>query len=295
MMRSRATTWAATLILCAAAGTARGQQTPVATPPVPTTPAENDLGRAKRDADRSANDAGRAAGNPASVDGQVDAAKRTAKAADALADADLKPTTGPAAAPDNGEIRRRVADLTAVAVTPGHLDGLTQRLAQPDRDRLRTQPGYAHGYGSDRDAVLRQFAGAWQAKYGHPFTAAGAAAAVADPAFARVEQGSAIVGDPRAGSVDAARRASMAVVRLPASHGLPALTVPLVREMPDGWKVDVPDTETLDLLMKSVGDEVGAAVAGKGQWPADEADAYRAVAHRLMLAVMGQPLPAETP
>ena len=283
-------TLVATLALAGASPAAWGADGPVSTPAAPTAPGENDLARAKRDVDKAVNDAGRAAGNGAPVDKQVDqqvaAAKRDAAAADASTAEDVRPpgTTRPSAVTDADGVRQVVANVVALATSPDHMDRLTQRLAQPDRDRLRGQPGYAGRFGPDLDAATVRLSAAWEARYGHPFTSAGAAAAITD-AFADVQQGAATgpSPDPKA----------MAHVTVAASHGLPAVTIELVRETPDGWKLDVPDTLDVDTLRKNLSDEVGAVVATTDHWPATEADAYRAVTHRVLLAMMGQPLPPQ--
>ena len=132
---------------------------------------------------------------------------------------------------------------------------------------------------------------AWRAKYGHPFTAAAATAAIT-PAFATVRQGPAVVADPKAVMATGAEpRVDGREVTIAASDGLPKLTVPMVRETPDGWKVDVPDTVDAPALRQHLSDEVAAALSTQAQWPADEAEAYRLFTHRVLLAVMGKPLP----
>ena len=278
MMRRRLAVFLTTAAVTATAWA----DNPVSTPPSPAGPVENDLNRARRDADRTANDAARAAGNGGPVDRRVDDAKSPGGGGAS--------TTRPAAAPAEDDIRKRIADVVALAVGVDHMDRLTQRLSQPDRDRIRSGPGYAKGFGPSLDDAARRFTAAWKGKYGHPFSADAAAAALTD-SFAAVRQGTAVVGDPKAAVLTGAARNDMAQIAVTASHGLPAVSVPLVREMPDGWKVDVPDTVDADIVRRNLGDEVGAAVAMHDRWPTDEAEAYRAVAHRVLLALMGQPLP----
>ena len=277
---ARPMTWAAATLLTVT-GWAVAADNPVSTPPAPGTPAENDLNRAKRDADRSANDAARSAGNGTPAERVVSDADRSG----------TSPGASAATAPDDAAIRQAIGALANVAVGRDHMDRLTQRLAQPDRDRIRTKPTYDGGYGPALDEAITKLDAAWRAKYGHAFTAAGATAALT-PSFADVRQGAAIVGDPKAATVSGPARDAMAAVTLAASHGLPKATVPLVREQPDGWKLDVPDTVDAAALRQGLADELSAAVAAQADWPKDEADAYRAVIHRVVLATLGQPLPA---
>ena len=247
---------------------------PASTPPAPTTPADNDLDHAKRDADKTANDAARAAGNGLPDKQPADPTEHAKAATDATAG-----VAQPAAA-DADAIRRALAHLVAAAVTPDHMDWLTQRLAQPDRDRIRAQPDYGQNYGPTLNDTVLSLRLAWRAKYGHAFTAVAAAAAMTD-GFASVQEGLPSGGD----------RSDRAEITLAASHGLPKSHLSLVREMPDGWKADVPDTLGAGDLRKNLADELGAAVSMKDRWPADEAEAYRAVTHRVVLALTNQPLP----
>ena len=270
-----------TTVLMAAQGSSVGRALatdgPVATPPVPTTPADNGLNCAKRDADRTANDAGKSA-DDAVVDRQAQNAARDAKSATDATTAGVRPATAPGVAPDADEIRRAVAGAVAIAVGPDHMDRLTQRLDRSDRDRLRGQTSYAQNYGPALDEAVRSFGSAWRAKYGHPFNADGATAALTD-AFAAVRQ------DP----VGGLNREATAEVSIGASHGMAAVKLPLAREVPDGWKLVLPDVVDLGRLRDNLTAELAAAV--RDRWPADERDAYRAVAHRVALALSNQPLP----
>jgi hypothetical protein len=265
---------AAALAVGAWGGPRAAADGPVSTPPAPTTPADNDLDHAKRDADKTANDADRSTGN-ALADKQPADPTWDGKAATAATAGAVQPAVA-----DADAIRRVLANVVVAAVTPDHMDWLTQRLGQPDRDRIRAQPDYGQNYGPTLDDTARSLGLAWQAKYGRAFNVVAAAAAMTD-AFASVRQGL-----PGTGN-----RSDGAEITVAASHGLPQSHLSFVREMPDGWKADVPDTLGAVDLRKNLEDELGAAVSMKDRWPADEAEAYRAVTHRVILALTNQPLP----
>ena len=80
---------------------------------------------------------------------------------------------------------------------------------------------------------------------------------------------------------------NVAVVNFPAGHNLPGITVSMIHEAVDDWRIDVPDDvsgqqiyDSLKASLTSFGDNVAA-------WPADKIDAYRDVGHRVVMGVYG--------
>ena len=57
-----------------------------------------------------------------------------------------------------------------------------------------------------------------------------------------------------------------------------------------GWKIDAPDSLTADKLRDNVKNALTMCKDHKDQWPADENEAYRAVSHKILAAIMDQPL-----
>jgi len=82
---------------------------------------------------------------------------------------------------------------------------------------------------------------------------------------------------------------NIATVIIPASHGLPEVKVPLIHEA-GGWKIDIPDSVTADKLRDNVKNALTMCKDHKDQWPADENEAFRAVSHKILAAIMDQPL-----
>jgi hypothetical protein len=86
----------------------------------------------------------------------------------------------------------------------------------------------------------------------------------------------------------AANRAdkNMASVTVQASHGLPELSVPMIHEFPDSWKIDIPDNLTAQQLRDNLLKHLTMADEQKDQWPSDPNEAYRLVSHHVLMAVM---------
>jgi hypothetical protein len=81
--------------------------------------------------------------------------------------------------------------------------------------------------------------------------------------------------------------AASQTVSIPASHGLPEVRVPLVKDGAD-FKINVPSTLTAERLQANLARELARANDMKAQWPDDATQAERALAHHIMLAVMDQ-------
>jgi len=71
-----------------------------------------------------------------------------------------------------------------------------------------------------------------------------------------------------------------------ASHGLPELKVPLIHEMPDAWKIDVPDAVDGKKLYDNLLTRLTAINDHKDKWPDDVNDAYRMVTHEILMAIL---------
>jgi hypothetical protein len=78
-------------------------------------------------------------------------------------------------------------------------------------------------------------------------------------------------------------------VTIAASHGLPELQVPLIHEA-GGWKIDIPDSVDANKLRDNVKNALTKCKDNKDKWPTDENEAYRAVSHKILAAIMDKPL-----
>jgi len=195
---------------------------------------------------------------------------------------DTAAPNGTAAAPDAEGIRDVLAQCAQASLTKGGLDDLVERLAKPDRDRLNPS---LQKDNPDLDGRIDQFQKDWKAKYNQDFNIKNEEAAFPNDTFS-IAQGAA-AGDSAA-SDNTARGGG--TIQVAASHGMPALTIPIVHEAPDRWKIDVPDTLTADKLKANVLAHLTAADEMKDQWPADVNQAYAAVTHHVLMALMDQPV-----
>jgi hypothetical protein len=79
----------------------------------------------------------------------------------------------------------------------------------------------------------------------------------------------------------------VALVSIPKSHGMRELSVLLVHEFPDAWKIDVPDQVSSRSLHDNLLKHLTYFGERTGNWPANEAEAYRQVSHHVLSAAMG--------
>jgi len=215
---------------------------------------------------------------------------------------------------DHGRINTMLAQVTNAALTKGGFDDVVERFNDADRNRIG-------GWFKDKankekldvlDGRIAQFQKDWKAKYGSDFHIMKDDVVFAAPTF-NVTMGEIGTDAQLAGkqlppgekvTTDDAKRAAgdntgntkldrniekgrnVAVVEVVQSHGLPDLKVPLIHELPDLWKIDVPDGVTGQKLYDNLLTHLTMANEQKDQWPSDVNDAYREVAHHVLMAVL---------
>jgi hypothetical protein len=64
------------------------------------------------------------------------------------------------------------------------------------------------------------------------------------------------------------------------------LSIPLIHQLPDSWKIDVPDSIDSQKLYDNVLKHLTMVDENRANWPADVNDAYRDVTRHMMMAVM---------
>jgi len=215
---------------------------------------------------------------------------------------------------ENGRAYTMLSQVTNAALTKGGFNDLIERFNDADRNRLGT---WAKDKNNKEkfdvlDGRIDQFRKDWKAKYGHDFKIVKDDVVFGNPMFT-VAQGeigkdAQLAGEklPPAENVTkdnlnkpkdatgntAADRnlehgRNVAYVTVAQSHGLPEVKVPLIHELPDSWRIDVPDSIDGAKLYNNVLLHLTMANEMKDKWPADENDAYRAVAHHVLMGVMG--------
>ena len=212
---------------------------------------------------------------------------------------------------DRLQVFDSIENLTEAASTKGGFDDFVERLVDQDRNRIG-KDGFAEKDFADLDAKVVALRDAWKTKYGDelelegeeafaklvaivgtiddpkavagawPVPAVPATEGEAVPAKAKETDGNA---DPDLDS-NIEKGRDVAILTIPASHGLPALNVSLIQEA-QGWRVDVPNTITGQQLHDSLLKQLDQLADAQAQWPADKNEAALMAAHHVLLAAYG--------
>jgi len=205
-------------------------------------------------------------------------------------------------------IRDTLANATEAALTKGGFDDLVERFVDADRNRIG-KDGFSEKDMPEIDDMVKRIQADWKAKYNQDFKIKDQAAVYSDQ-FAMIETGefgsnaklaadqTKNSGEPTAKSDDNAngndkkdqnleKDRNIATVTIPASHDMPELKVPLIQEAPLGkWKINVPDSVDGPKLKANLQKHLSMVADMKDKWPADVNEAYRAVSHHILMAVL---------
>ena len=186
-----------------------------------------------------------------------------------------------------------LANVTDAALTKDGLDDVVERFADADRNRIGK--GDLNSGNDQLNALVENIRSAWKTKYGSDFSIK-EEGKVFSPQFMAANTGEVVAknsadtnvpGDTnRTTGAEAGR--NVGTINIPESHGAAALTVPLIHEA-GGWRIDAPDTLDAAKLRGNLIAHLNEVYGMKDQWSADVNDAYRAVAHHVLMAVMDQP------
>jgi hypothetical protein len=203
---------------------------------------------------------------------------------------------------ENGRAYTLLGQVTNAALTKGGFNDVIERFNDADRNRLGS---YVHDKNNkDKldilDGRIAQFQKDWKAKYNENFKIHKDDVVFGNSMFT-VAQGEigkdAQLAGERVPAADSNKPATcgdrnldkgrnIAYVTVAASHGLPELKVPLIHELPDMWKIDVPDSVTGQKLYDNLLKHLTMADEQKDQWPSDVNDAYRMVSHHVLMAIL---------
>lgn len=229
---------------------------------------------------------------------------------------------------DSEDIRDALAAATEAACKKDGFDTLVARFVDADRNRL----GKFTSAGNDRKLAtlngrIDQLRKDWRTKYNEEldlkedvvfgpefrdfFIAQGQ---IANPALlsdwpvknrASTDGGGeggaeAKPREPRADRADSdpgdrnlEKGRDVAVVVIPAGHGAPEVVASLIQEVPDSWKIDVPDHVDGQRLHDQLLNHLTKFSERKDEWPEDANEAYRAAAHHVLLAIYDVPAEAK--
>jgi len=208
---------------------------------------------------------------------------------------------------DQGRIHTMLKQVTESALTKGGFNDIVERFNDADRNRIGpwVKDNANKAKLDTLDGRVAQFQKDWKAKYGQDFNIKSDKLVFGNDQIFKIETGeigkdAQVAGQtvPPAQNVtkdnlktDAKDRnlekgRNVAYVTVAESHGMPELKIPLIHELPDIWKIDVPDAVDGQKLYDNVLMHLTMANEGKDKWPSDVNDAYRAVAHHVLMAVM---------
>jgi len=222
---------------------------------------------------------------------------------------------------EDKDIRSELANLTEDAVGHNKFDNFIGNFVDQDRNRMKDVKDSDVTALNEKIGDIRR---AWKDKYGHDFDIHKENAvfneqfsilqgevtdtnqamtnwpvpATAELAAKPGNEGAAVVAGATSGKdkgdINLEKGRNVALVQVPASHGLPGLTISLIHELPDQWRIDVPNNVTGQQLKDNLTKHLTHVDGMKGQWPADENDAYRAVAHHVLMAIYNVDMPSGT-
>jgi len=164
-----------------------------------------------------------------------------------------------------------LGDAVEATYTKGGFDDLVERLTPDDRNRIGK---FAEQKFADLDGRLDTFGNDFKAKYNGAF---------------KLDKTKTFENWAQVQKTKEDGDKLYANATIPASHGMPAVTIPVVKDK-EMWKIDLPDNLSGEQLKKSVLDHVTMADEGKATWPADKLEADRVLAHHALMAVAGMPM-----
>lgn len=212
-----------------------------------------------------------------------------------------------------GRIHTMLSGVTDASLTKGGFDDVVERFVDADRNRIGTwlKNDANKGALDKLDGRIAQFQKDWKAKYGQDFDikddarvfghqdfgyAQGEIGKDAQVAGGAVPPPENVTKDNLGKKTDATgntvgdknldKGRNIAYVTVKESHGLPELKVPLVHELPDMWKIDVPDNVDGQRFYDNLLKHLTMANEQKDKWPSNVDDAYRAVAHHVLMAIL---------
>jgi hypothetical protein len=207
-----------------------------------------------------------------------------------------------------------IANVASNALNKGNFSDIVDNFVDQDRNRIGD---YADQDMTTLDGRIDQLRKAWENKYGDEYDFDKGALAGHDARQGEIQDPSAFAthwpvpvtsqsdaqqasgrmqgnvegrSTPNNSQSNIEKGRDVAIVHVPGRSNLPALNLSLVNEL-GGWKLDIPNTRT----GKQIHDDVLTHLTWLGentsQWPADKTEAYRLVAHHVLMGIYGLPVP----
>lgn len=205
------------------------------------------------------------------------------------------------------DIREVLTEAVEAAFTTGGFDDMVERFVDQDRNRIGDLDDSS---GEALDRLVETFRQNWNNKYGNDFdidddrflgeSLAVTVGEVHDPALAMRnwpvsptgqadmtrearEAGGAMAQDDdvvEQANLDEGRNVAIAAL----SRDGKALHVSMISEA-GGWKIDLPNNVTADTLHARLSTLIQDLNSKQDQWPADEAQAYDKIGHKLLMTL----------
>ena len=204
------------------------------------------------------------------------------------------------------EAIRDVFEAVANNAVGGDFGSITERFVDADRDRIQAVDFDLHGAIEDAGDRLSDI---WKATFDRDFEINEddrvyegfthiLVGEIEDPGQlswpvkpTRLGQDVLKTPAPGHGNVNLEKGRDVAVVVIPKSHGLPELTVSMIHEAIDAWKIDVPDNVDREKLETNVLNAVKEISANVAMLPKGDGEAQRYVTHRVLMAIYDIPVP----
>jgi hypothetical protein len=201
---------------------------------------------------------------------------------------------------DQQDIRATLASATNASLTKGGFNDLLERFSSADRKRFE---GQSKMDTTELDGRIEQIQKIWKEKYGKAFDfdddkilssfLVVREGEIADPAVAKMHwpvmvtertEGEAQRASAVASGDYLVKGRNVALVTVPASHGMPAMTLSMLHEPVDDWRIDIPDGVSREMIYKNLKDRLTSFGENVDKWPGDVNEAYRHVAHSVFAA-----------
>jgi len=213
------------------------------------------------------------------------------------------------------DIKGELATLTEDALKKDHFDNLINNFVDQDRNRMKDVKNMKVDDLNDRIDKIRQ---AWKNKYqkdfdigrgdrdavyndqvkivqgevtdtdmavkNWPVPASAEMAAKPDSAQGHAEQAAAH--KAFGGDVNLDKGRNVALAKIPSSHNMPGITLSLIHELPDQWRVDVPNNISGQQIHDNLLNRLTYLSEHLDKLPDDVNDGYRMVTHAVASAIL---------
>ena len=195
-------------------------------------------------------------------------AKKSADDAAAKVNASIAPT----GVNDVSGVRKAVDGAVSNALDKNNWNDMAGYFTAVDKGRVS---GDAKPDLATYNTTVDKFRELWKSKYGAAFSSMNADE-IYNTQMVSIMGGPGVVGDVKN---------SNATATIAAGHEMLEVRIPLVAES-GKWRIDIPDDVSNQQLHDNLNKAISDLSANSAKWPDDKNEAYRLIAHRILMAVM---------